>query len=220
MGTLFHRYAYRAIVLGVLITLFYIWYIFPGITSAAPLFPSQPHLNVLILQAHIFTAIPPLLLGLIAFHPVMRRNDIKLHRWVGTLYCVSIWLSSITGILLASANTRGIVPQLGFGLLGVMWFFTTYQAYVTGRSRQLIKHREWMIRSYALTLAVVSVRPMFWFGPPGFINPEHWYPMVSWLCWVPNLMAGEIYLRLTTFAGKLKPLSLPTLASRAAGQSR
>lgn len=216
MSTLFHRYIYRFIVLGVLVTVFYIWYIFPTITHASSVIDGFPELNLFILHLHIYTAVPPLLLGLVAFHPIMRRSDLRLHRWVGTVYCVAIWLSSITGIALAAANPRGIVPQLGFGLLGVMWFYTTLQAYFTGKARNLVKHREWMIRSYALTLAVVSVRPMFWFGPPGSVSVEVWYPLVSWICWVPNLIVGELYLRLTNFSGKFKPwkMSLGTARLR------
>ena len=57
-------------------------------------------------------------------------------------------------------------------------------------------HRCWMIRSYALTFAAVTLRlelPLF------FIFGGMEYPVassyVAWLCWVPNLFIAELYLR-------------------------
>jgi len=59
-----------------------------------------------------------------------------------------------------------------------------------------ITHRRWMIRSYALTAAAITLRiylPLsFVFHVPFSIG----YPAIAWLCWIPNLRAVEVYLRL------------------------
>lgn len=197
------------ICLGVIITLVYISQVVPLIQKAANVFPSMPSVNMYILYFHIATAIPPLLLGVVAFSSKIRSFYPHVHRWVGTAYCALILWSSFAGIALATANTRGIIAQMGFGLLGFMWFITTLMAYIAARNKQFFFHRRWMIRSYALTLAVVSVRPMFWW-PPSFIPPETWYLIITWLCWVPNLLIGEIYARCTNVSGKLKKNSAST----------
>jgi predicted membrane protein DUF2306 len=57
-----------------------------------------------------------------------------------------------------------------------------------------IRHRRWMIRSYALTAAItlrIHLPLIFAF---------HWpfrfaYPAIAWLCWIPNALAAEVYLR-------------------------
>ena len=191
---------------GVFLTLAYIAAIvFPKLMTmkASPVVPGVEGLNSAILVLHVLTAIPPLLLGLIAFSSRARRLSLRVHRWIGTVYCIAIWISAITGGLLAAANGHGILAKLGFGCLAIAWFTTTYFAYVTARRKELIEHRRWMIRSYALTLAVVTVRPLFLFGPPAGLEPETWYVMITWLCWVPNLVAGEIYARSTLYSGKL-----------------
>lgn len=107
--------------------------------------------------------------------------------------------------MLAVANPHGLWAKLGFGTLAVVWFVTTTFAYVTARRKDFAAHRVWMIRSFAVTLAVVSIRPMGLFGPllPGFTVDE-WYVLLTWMCWVPNLMIGEIYARMTTPAGRLR----------------
>lgn len=199
----FRNCAFVILHLFVAITLAYIlFWIFP-VHKASEAIPDRPAVNLGILIVHAVAAIPPLIIGLIAFNPFLRRRSLKLHRWLGTVYCVGIWISAVTGMVLASANQAGIVAQLGFGILGAVWFATTTAAYMTGRRRDIPAHRRWMIRSYAITLAVVTVRPLFWFGPAeGFTNLE-WVAFCSWACWVPNLILGETYLRVTTFTGKL-----------------
>ena len=200
----FQQFFTLLIFLGVMVVLNYIYKTVPSIDHAAPLFKFLPKLNFLILCVHIVTAVPPLIIGAIAFRSVVIYKTPRLHRWIGTMYCVCIWISSFTGILLASANTHGIIAQLGFGLLGVLWFFTTWVAYFAARRLEFSKHRRWMIRSYSLTLAVLTVRPLFWYGPPSFMVSADWYLLVTWICWVPNYMAAELYIRCTTASGALR----------------
>ena len=193
------------IAVGIIITLWYVVNVTPtlDVIHVAPVFDKLPHTNLLILYVHIATAVPPLALGLVTFSARIRKFHPKIHRYTGTLYCACVWCSSILGMLLASANKLGVIAQLGFGTLAFMWFFTTTMAYINARKKQFSQHRQWMIRSFALTLAVVSVRPMFWW-PPSFIDFYDWYLIATWLCWVPNLIIAEMYVRFTTITGEYK----------------
>ena len=58
-----------------------------------------------------------------------------------------------------------------------------------------VAHRKWMIRSFALTFAAVTLRlylPIAQLLPIEFDNA---YRVISFLCWVPNLIVAEAYLR-------------------------
>ena len=193
------------LIVGILVSLLHVAKATPELTvlRAARVTGDYSPINLLILWVHIATAVPPLALGLLTFSPKIRFRSPRVHRWVGTIYCVCIWCSSVLGMLLASANPRGLMAQLGFGLLGLAWFYTTTQAYIFARKKEFARHRRWMIRSFSLTLAVVTVRPMFWW-PPSSLPFDVWYVIVTWLCWVPNLIIGEIYARITTISGRLK----------------
>lgn len=175
-----------------------------GHHAGAPIFKHWPQINQGILLFHIFTAIPPLLLGMAGFSKRIRKRKLKYHRWIGLTYCYFIWASASTGILLGMANTMGILSKAGFSCLGIAWFSTTWLAYKQGRARKIPSHREWMIRSYALTLAVVSIRPLYLFGPFWGLDVETWYVVCTWLCWVPNLIVAEAYIRSTTLRGTLR----------------
>ena len=176
----------------------------------APVIPFWPVINKYILWVHAITALPPLLIGVPGFSKIARMWSLKWHRWLGTVYCVCIWISATLGIMLAMANQNGALAILGFGLLGMSWFTTTWYAYKTGVSRDIVSHRRWMYRSYALTLAVVTIRPMFLMEPQFGMSNHQWYVMATWMCWVPNLIIAEFIIRITKPNGK-PDLKKPTL---------
>ncbi len=206
----FQRWSTFLIYLGVAGTATYLAILvlprmFGGELSGSVVIPGWQGVNDTILYIHIVTAIPPLLLGLAAFSATLRRASARSHRWIGTIYCVGIWVSAISGFLLATANDHGLFARLGFATLAIVWFVTTYMAYIKARRKQFPSHRQWIIRSYAITLAVVSVRPMFMIEPPFGLDYDSWYQIVTWLCWMPNLLIAECYLRITHYNGALKP---------------
>jgi hypothetical protein len=56
-------------------------------------------------------------------------------------------------------------------------------------------HREWVIRSFALAFAAVTLRlylPIAQLLPVEFDDA---YRAISFLCWVPSLVVAEAYLR-------------------------
>ncbi|MGE4609889.1 MAG: DUF2306 domain-containing protein [Paracoccaceae bacterium] len=80
--------------------------------------------------------------------------------------------------------------------MAILWFVTTAQAIRFAIARDFRSHRRWMIRSFALTLAAVTLRiylPFFMiFGEMTCAQASLW---VAWLCWVPNLALAEWWVR-------------------------
>jgi len=75
---------------------------------------------------------------------------------------------------------------LGILALGAVWMVTTTLAIRFILRGDAIQHRRWMIRSYALTAAAITLRIYL---PLIFVF--HWpfaigYPAIAWLCWIPN----------------------------------
>ena len=170
--------------------------------STAAIFESA-RLDNLLLLVHASFALPPLVIGIWEFVPRLRKGAwLKYHRWFGTAYVVGIFVSSTTGFLMALHNPHGWIARAGFATLAVFWFTTTYFAYTTARRRDIAAHRRWMIRSYGITLAVVSVR--FLAKPRFGVDPEVWYPLMTWICWVPNYVVAELYVRSTDYLGRVR----------------
>jgi uncharacterized membrane protein len=135
-----------------------------------------------------------LVAGLLQLQRRVRRRSPMLHRVVGWLYAAAALLAGGAGIYLAAHAVGGWTTQLGFGLLGLATLATTAQATRLAVRGERRAHRRWMVRSYALVCAAVTLRlelPLlsaaFGLGPG--------YQVVSWACWVPNLLWAEWWLR-------------------------
>jgi uncharacterized membrane protein len=145
---------------------------------------------------HIYFGGISLLTGWSQFSQKLRVKRLKLHRILGKIYVVSVLLSSIAGLYAAIYANGGIVSKLGFSFLAIAWFYTTLSAYTTIKKKEIQKHRKWMIRSYSLTLAAVTLRLWLPILPSILgISFEDSYIIISWLCWVPNIIIAEIYIR-------------------------
>ncbi|MEO7988828.1 MAG: DUF2306 domain-containing protein [Chryseolinea sp.] len=124
------------------------------------------------------------------------RNKNLLHRWLGKIYLISVLMSGSAGLYIAFYATGGMVSSLGFGSLAIAWLTTTTIAYISIRQLQIEKHQQWMIRSFALAFAAVTLR--LWI--PSFqvlTNMEFVssYKIIAWLCWTPNLVVSEWIIR-------------------------
>jgi len=116
-----------------------------------------------LLIPHTLAGIFALLIGPINFSSRIRQRNLKLHRILGRIYVASVFLGSFTGIALAWGR-----PGLpGTSMQAAAWMVCTTAALITARNRQIIQHRQWMARSYAVTFTFVSSRvlnlvPAYW----------------------------------------------------------
>ena len=146
--------------------------------------------------SHIYFGGISLLTGWSQFSKKLRAKRLKLHRFLGKNYVVAVLISAIAGFYAAIYANGGIIAILGFGFLAIGWFYTTLNAYTTIKRKEIQKHRKWMIRSYSLTLAAVTLRLWMPILPNLLgISFDDSYIIISWLCWVPNIIIAEIYIR-------------------------
>jgi uncharacterized membrane protein len=125
----------------------------------------------------------------------LRTRFVTAHRWLGLSYILAIVAGGIAGFALALKSSGGMVAQAGFGLLAVFWVGSTLNAYRHVRNRDWSRHRNWMIRSFALTLAAVTLRLYLPSSQLAGISFTVAYSFIAWLCWAPNLLVAEWYIR-------------------------
>jgi len=158
-------------------------------------FPQQKmvymaHLTMLLI--HIVASMLAIVIGPFQFLPGIRKGRwLKVHRWLGRTYLLSILFGGLSGLYMAQLAYGGSIARLGFTSLASLWLFSGYRAYKHIRSKEIDRHREWMTRNYALTFAAVTLRlwnPLF--GAIG-IDFTTSYVVVAWLCWIPNLIIAQ-----------------------------
>jgi len=141
-----------------------------------------------------------LAVGVLQFAQRLRLQRPVIHRWLGRIYLVSVLLGGSTGLIMATRSGGGVIAHIGFGALAALWLWTTIQAYRAIRVRQVELHRAWMFRSFSLALAAVTLRIFLPLGlltdwPSGTV-----YAVISWVCWVPNLV---IAMRFAPLRGRV-----------------
>ncbi|OKI22357.1 hypothetical protein A6A08_18960 [Nocardiopsis sp. TSRI0078] len=160
-----------------------------------------------LLLVHIATSVLALCLGTLQFVPALRRGQV--HRTIGRIYLFAgVFPGAVSGFCVAVLTTYGPTAQFGFGMLSVLWFVTAVQGLRAVRAGRVAEHREWMIRQYALLLAAVTLRVLLPFlivlyspqldtvyGGDQETFFREVYQVVPWLCWVPNLVIAEWFLR-------------------------
>ena len=137
-----------------------------------------------------------MLTGWTQFSKRLRDKYLNTHRLVGKIYVISVLFSSCAGLFIAFFATGGIISVMGFGSLALLWLITVIKAYTSIRRLDINEHKKWMIRNYALTFAAVTLRVylplLIKFGFNGDFIPA--YHLVSWLCWVPNIIVAELII--------------------------
>jgi uncharacterized membrane protein len=144
---------------------------------------------------HVLGGSVALLLGPWQFLRRLRPRIPVLHRSIGRVYLVACVIGSTAGGFLARYSMGGLAGHFGFGLLALAWFATTMTAYRAIRAGDRVRHSQWMVRSFALTLAAVTLRLYLPTSAALGIPFDIAYPGVAWLCWVPNLLLAEWLLR-------------------------
>lgn len=144
------------------------------------------------IYTHVFAAASALGLGPFQFSTRLRERRPGLHRWSGRLYLgVGVLIGGGSGLYIAFHAFGGVVARLGFAALAIAWMYTGVRAYVAIRAKDQRAHRRWMIRNFALTFAAVMLRIWVPASVLAGIPLESAYPVIAWLCWVPNLFVAE-----------------------------
>lgn len=112
---------------------------------------------------HTICGFIALLAGPIQFSSRIRQRYLRFHRVLGRVYVGCVFVGAFTGVALAAGR-----PGLpGTAMQAAAWVVCTTAALITARNLQIIQHRQWMARSYAVTFTFVSSRvlnlwPRYW----------------------------------------------------------
>jgi uncharacterized membrane protein len=148
------------------------------------------------IRAHVFAAAIALLIGPAQLSASLRARHPRWHRRLGTIYLgIGVGIGGSAGLVMATHASGGVWARWGFALLAVAWLASGARAYLAARAREFAVHRRWMIRNFSLSLAAVTLRIYLPSALAVGIAFDDAYPVIAWLCWVPNLIVAEWLLR-------------------------
>ena len=200
--------AFLAVIVTIIALAPYITFNSENFNNATARYATESTLRYVGLFVHAFAGGIALLLGPFQFLDRFRKRRPVVHRWMGRLYLVSILIGGLSAFIIAPGMISGLVGEVGLMSLAVLWLWTGAMAYRSIRNGDVKSHREWMIRSFALTFAAATLR--LWLGTliatqMPFLQTKYAgdfdalfvevYRVVMWLCWVPNIIIAEMIIQ-------------------------
>ena len=160
---------------------------------------------------HVIPGILFMVLGPLQFVRNLREKHPALHRWNGRIFLTASGVIGVTGLTMALRGTVG-----GWDEKSAILIFGSFFLFALGKALwhvlhgEFAKHREWMIRGYAVGLAVATIRPiMASFFAVAVMHgqtpePSKFFGAAFWIGFTAQVIVAEIWVRRTrptTFTG-------------------
>ena len=149
--------------------------------------------------AHILSGVLLLSLAPLQFSTRIRTRYPVLHRWSGRVLLAAAVLVGVSGLffgaLVPYAGLSEAVPSAVFGLFFLLAIFQAFRAI---RRRDLIRHREWVVRLFALAMGVGTIR-LAGVGlvAIGVTEVPQIVGLSFWIGWLLTLGGAEAWIRAT-----------------------
>ncbi len=151
---------------------------------------------LLTFRTHIFLGIIAISIGPFQFIKKLRVNYKTFHRIIGYIYSISVFLSGLSGIIIAQFAMGGWITTIGFSILSLTWLYTTIMAISAIRGGDVLNHKKWMFLSYGLSFAAITQRTLLLIPLLTEIPFIPIYQLSAWLPWLLNLsIAYSLYKR-------------------------
>jgi uncharacterized membrane protein len=152
---------------------------------------------------HIVPGMLFMILGPLQFSPGIRARHLRWHRFSGRVFVVCGLVIGISAVVMSFGMPAigGVNQAAATALFGVFFLFALSRAFWHIRLRQIALHREWMIRAFAIGLAVATIRPIigifFATSPLSGLTPREFFGIAFWIGFVLHLIAAEAWIRIT-----------------------
>jgi uncharacterized membrane protein len=154
--------------------------------------------------AHVIPAMLFMILGPLQFVKRLRAKHPEIHRWSGRVFLLSSGVVGITGLRMALGKTiGGLDEKAAILLFGTFFLVALSKALWHAMHREFARHREWMIRGYAIGLAVATIRPiMGMFFAAAIVRghvpqPSQFFGSAFWIGFTLQLIAAELWIYYT-----------------------
>jgi hypothetical protein len=175
-------------------------------TPPAPGMPNFPEegfaLNPLLTLIHILPGFLFVVLGVLQFVKRIRTQWPEIHRLIGKIVFGSGLIIGITGIIMGfKMPISGVSLTAATTLFGTLFLFSLVKAFLHIRHRNIALHRQWMIRAFAIGLAVTTTRPImgvfFATSPLTGLTAEDFFGTALWIGFTIHLIAAEAWINHT-----------------------
>ncbi len=156
----------------------------------------------LLTMVHIVPGLLFVVLGPLQFVRTLRARRPRLHRWMGRVAVASGVTIGVTALVMSPRMAIGGANETAATMLfAILFLFALCRAFLAIRQGKVAIHREWMIRAFAIGLAVAFVRPIvgvfFATSRITHLTPHDFFGIAFWLGFTIQAIAAEIWINYT-----------------------
>lgn len=151
---------------------------------------------------HIVPGFLFMVLGPFQFIRRIRSKRIWVHRLIGRVFVASGLVIGLSALVMSfRMPMTGANETAALALFALIFLFDLGKAFWHIRRREIAQHREWMIRAFAIGLAVATIRPIvgLFFATSGLthLTFREFFGTACWIGFTLHLIAAEIWVNYT-----------------------
>ncbi|MEU7897888.1 DUF2306 domain-containing protein [Nonomuraea sp. NPDC049152] len=158
-----------------------------------------------VLSVHVVLGSIAMLACCLQVWPWFRQRHRRAHRVVGRVYVLIQLPAGVLALVLAWVTPFGPVAMASSLLMAPLWMACTITGWRMARQRRFAEHRRWMVRSFALTMSIITNRiwgvvAMVLLAPSTPAGGEQQLMQTvaglsTWLGWTIPLLVAEWWLQ-------------------------
>ena len=154
---------------------------------------------------HITPGLLFMILGPLQFVPGIRSKHLSLHRWSGRIFVACGLVIGVSALAMSFQMTIGGANETAATVLyAILFLFFLLKAFVHIRRLEIAAHREWMIRAFAIGLAIATIRPIVgvFFATSRLtrLTPQEFFGTAFWIGFTLHLIVAEAWIHHTRLA--------------------
>jgi uncharacterized membrane protein len=181
--------------------------IISGFISSAPSLPSgKPAFNTAfnmppgITLLHILPGLLFMILGPLQFVKRIRKNHLNFHRWSGRVFVLAAYFVGLSALIMPFIvlPIGGLTEAAGSVFFSIFFLTALTKAVQEILRKRVNLHREWMLRMFAIGLAISTVRPIMGLSFALFkLQPQDFLGTAFWIGFSLHAIAAEIWINCT-----------------------
>lgn len=149
-----------------------------------------------ILPGALFLSLAPF-----QFAQSFRQKHLQFHRWSGRVLLVCGLIIGTSALIMSfKMNIGGPNETAATTLFAIVFLICLTKAYLYIRRKDVVRHREWMIRAYGVGLGVATTRPIVGiFFAFRRLTPHEFFGIAFWLGFTITFLAAEAWIDYTRY---------------------
>jgi hypothetical protein len=144
---------------------------------------------------HIFAGMFCIVAALTQFSSYILKKRRAIHIWMGKIYVVVvIVLGAPTGLYMSFFAKGSFWERTLFMFMAIYWLYTTIQGLQSIKQKNVLAHKNWMIRSYSMAMTAVTFRIyhilFYYYGVDHLYN----YEISLWISVLGNMLIAEYFI--------------------------